>query len=303
MVRVFAPATIGNVGPGFDVLGLSFEGLGDIISLELTGNSSSIDSIVGRDAQKIPTDPKKNCAVIAAEELLRIKGVDKGVRISIERELPVSGGLGASAASCVGAAMAAAAAAEVKATPEELLLASLAGEEMVAGRHLDNIAPCLFGGFTLVLSVSPPKVFSLPINNKWWLCVATPDCHVETKEARKVLPSTLATETWVSQMKNSIGITAALAAGNTDLASSCFEDYFSEPNRKHLIEGHEDIKKIFMDSGAIGCSISGSGPTMFAIVESEAKAKSCKAAIELGMKADSIQVDICALSQKGAHII
>ncbi|MEZ4741174.1 MAG: homoserine kinase [Bdellovibrionota bacterium] len=303
MVKVFAPATIGNVGPGFDVLGMAFSSMGDIITVELTGNNSYIDSIVGRDAQKIPMDAKKNCAIIAAEAMLRNKGINKGVKISIEKSLPVAGGLGASAASCVGGAMGAAAAANLEVSNEEIMIAALEGEEKVAGRHLDNIAPCLFGGFTLVLSEAPPQVYSLPFKNDWWVCIFTPKCEIETKKAREVLPKQLTTKTWVNQMRNAIGLVSAFSLGDVNLARASLVDYFSEPYRSHLIDDFGIIKNIMSDNNAIGSSISGSGPTIFALFEKKAQAESCKTSLENQFPKQSSSICIGEAATKGAYIL
>ena len=195
---IWVPATIGNLGPGFDILGAAIEGPGDVITVELIdGDYDEVASVTGKDADLIPRDPKNNCAVIAALSLLNKIRSAKRVKVSIHRELPVSGGLGSSAAASVGGALAALHAAGVEATKEQLLAAALDGEEAVSGKHLDNIAPGLLGGVTLVYGVTPPKVCRLPLKGDWWICVATPDIQLSTKKARHVLPSLVSQQDFV----------------------------------------------------------------------------------------------------------
>src|SRR5690606_22611483 len=143
--RVFVPGSIGNVGPGFDVLGLAVADIGDTFELELTDGEAFVE-VEGRDADKIPTDPDQNCCTIAARACLKPSGAMRKPRVSIMRRLPVAGGLGASAASSVGGAYAAAVASRQKVDDSLILQAALVGEAAVAGAHLDNIAPSLFGG-------------------------------------------------------------------------------------------------------------------------------------------------------------
>ena len=163
MTKVFIPASIGNVGPGFDVLGLSLSSIGDTVTVQLIDGPSEIASITGVDADDIPKDPLKNCATIAADAFLRSQNSAKGVSLSIDRTLPLAGGMGGSATASVGGAFAAAAALGKTGDTKNILLSALAGESEVAGAHLDNIAPSLFGGLCLVQSVSPPIVKRIPI--------------------------------------------------------------------------------------------------------------------------------------------
>lgn len=303
MARVYAPATIGNVGPGFDVLGMSFNGLGDVVSVELTGDESSVDSVTGVDAELIPLSPKENVAVIAAEKMLELMQIDRGVKVSLDRQLPVSGGLGSSAAASVGGALAAAAAAKVQPEMDLILEAALAGERTVAGNHLDNIAPCLLGGLTMVQSVAPPRIYQLPVKSKWWICLVTPDCRIDTKDARNILPESRPTADWVQTVANTVGLAAAFATDNIDLARHSLHDTFAEPRRSKLIPNYDVIKDAAIMAGALGCSISGAGPTVFALVENEKKAKSCKAAIELACGSQSITCHIGEHSTTGAHLL
>lgn len=267
---VYAPASIGNVGPGFDVLGLAVEGLGDKITVTIIDEPESrIGTITGRDADLVPRRPRENCAAIAALSVLRRVGDQRQVEVSIHRELPLAGGLGASAAASVGAALATMYALGQKLSTDLLLAAALDGEEQVAGRHLDNIAPSLLGGLCVCLSTTPPDVARVPIKGDWWLAIATPAFKLTTKKARGVLPSLVSQEDFVQQMAHTSALITAFASGDHALAMRALKDIYAEPRRAPLINGFTDAKKAAVEAGALGCSISGAGPSIFALCSAQ----------------------------------
>jgi homoserine kinase len=278
----FAPATIGNVGPGFDVLGLAVEGLGDEVTVQLhDAASDSIDEIAGRDAALVPTDPRQNAAAIAARALLVRAGASESFRMRLHKGLPLSGGLGGSAASSVGGALAAAGALGLDPLQRRdwILEAALAGEAAVAGRHLDNIAPCLLGGLALVRSVDPIDLVAVPVKADWWLALVSPNARLETKAARAILPKQWEREGWVGQMANTAALMWAFAQGDAELARRSLDDRFAEPRRAALIPHFAEVKRAAMDAGALGCSISGAGPTVFALAADRAVARACAEAM------------------------
>jgi homoserine kinase len=279
IATVAVPASVGNVGPGFDILGLAVDGLADTVTVELTAGEESVRAVTGRDAEMVPLDPSKNCASAAARALLARFGIDRNAVISIDRQLPISGGLGASAAASVGGAVAAAIAANVEACPEDLLEAAVAGESLVAGRHLDNVAPALFGGLTLVRSVDPPDVVEVPLAADWWLALATPELQINTRNARAVLPASLAQAEWVAQSAQAAALVVAFTVGDGALARRALVDHYAEVRRAPLIPGFGDAKAAALEAGALGCSISGAGPTLFALCESEERAGGTAAAM------------------------
>jgi len=281
IATVFAPATVGNVGPGFDVLGLAVDGIGDTVTVELTAEPSRIVSVTGRDAGLIPTDIDKNVAAIAALALLQAAGERRGVgvAISLHKGLALSGGMGGSAASSVGGALAAAMALGINPPVDQLLKAALAGEAAVAGRHLDNIAPCLLGGLTLVRSAEDLDVIPLPIDETWWVALVTPQIRIETLAARQILPMQLDRTVWVQQMANTAGVVTAFTTGDRELLKRSMVDLYAEPRRASLIPRLQEVKEAASAAGALGCSISGSGPTVFAIASDERSAQSCARAM------------------------
>ncbi len=294
---VFAPGSVGNVGPGFDVLGLAVGGLGDTVTAELGRPGLSPAVLVrGRDAELIPTDPNKNAAAIAAKAMLA--GLKPGlpVSITIDKGLPVSGGIGGSAASSVAGAYAAALAAGIEPKKDDIIIAALAGEEAVSGRHLDNIAPITLGGLVLSLSIEPLDVVKLSVPYDWCVVLARPAARIETKRARAILPEMWDRASWTRQMANTAALVHAFAMGDGALMRRALDDRYAEPNRAPLIPRFHEIKRAALDAGAFGCSISGSGPTIFAIAH-RSNAEKCAAAMKIG----DCDVRVANIDLKGAR--
>ncbi|MBI1851369.1 MAG: homoserine kinase [Planctomycetes bacterium] len=284
------------------MLGLAVAGLGDVVSLELTKGPTRIASITGRDADLVPRDPARNAAAIAARAWFERAGEPRSFTLRIRKGLPVSGGLGGSAASSVAGALAAALATGQRHDRASILDAAFAGESAVAGRHLDNVAACVLGGLTLVRSLDPIDVVALPVNAKWWVVLFTPGVRIETKAARKVLPQRVGREVWVPQMANTLALAHAFATGDGALLSRALDDHFAEPARARLIPRFAEVKAAALAAGAFGCSISGSGPTMFALDPSEAVGRRCAAAMRraLGRAAPS-RAHVGRIARRGAH--
>jgi len=274
----FAPGSIGNVGPGFDVLGLAVEGIGDSVTVELTKRESRIESITGRDAELVPRDAAKNCAAIAANAYLQPFGFR--AIVTVEKGLPLAGGMGGSAASSVAGAYAAGLALGQSPNVRDVLAAALEGEAAVAGRHLDNIAPSVLGGLALSRCTDPIDVIKLPVQSDWWIALVTPNVRIRTKDARSILPMEWERSQWVQQMANTAALTYAFACGDGDLVRRSLDDRYAEPRRASLIPHFHDVKRAAVLAGAFGCSISGSGPTVFAIAENEEVAKKCATAMQ-----------------------
>ncbi len=281
IATAFAPGSIGNVGPGFDVLGLAVEGIGDRVTVELTDGPSRVAGVTGRDAGLVPADPSRNCAAIAAIAWLRGHGDERNVVVTIDKGLPLAGGLGGSAASSVAGAYAAfLASGAFAAPPLELITAALEGETAVAGRHLDNIAASVLGGLALSRSIDPIDAVAIPVSAPWWVAVVTPEVRIETKAARAILPATWAQAMWIQQMANTTALCHAFECGDAELLGRALDDRYAEPLRSPLIPHFLDVKRAAVLNGAFGCSISGSGPTVFAIVPDEATGSRCARAMQ-----------------------
>lgn len=269
----FAPGSIGNVGPGFDVLGLAVEGIGDRVTVELTRKASRVDAVTGRDADLVPLDAERNCAAIAANALLRPYGF-KAV-VSIHKGLPLAGGMGGSAASSVAGAYAAALALGQAPAMNDVIAAALEGEMFISGRHLDNIAPSAVGGLALSRSTDPVDVIKIHVAAGWWIALVTPRVRIQTKEARALLPEQTDRATWIQQMANTTALAHAFATGDGALLGRALDDRYAEPLRARLIPHFHDVKRAALEAGAFGGSISGSGPTLFAVAADERTARAC----------------------------
>jgi len=298
----FAPGSIGNVGPGFDVLGLAVDGIGDRVTVEL-GDEARIEDVTGRDAELVPRDPSRNSASLGASAWLRLNGVHREPIVTIHKGLALSGGLGGSAASACAGAYAAAIAAGREPTTRAIIAAALEGESAVAGRHLDNIAPCVLGGLALVRSVEPIDVIALPVGAPWWIVLVTPEVRVETKAARAILPMECDRATWIQQMANTTALAHAFAIGDGDLLSRALDDRYAEPRRASLIPHFHEVKRAALHHGAFGCSISGSGPTVFAVTANAEVAKKCAFAMQAAFAEVPSTVHAAPIATQGVRIV
>lgn len=298
---VFAPASIGNVGPGFDVLGLAVEGVGDEVRLERASGPSTIEDVTGVDAELIPRAPERNVVTVAAEAMLRALGESGGVRVWLRKGIPQSGGLGGSAASSVAGAYAAAVAAGHDPSPLEVMAAALTAEATVAGRHLDNIAACVLGGLTLVRSTDPIDVVRVPIARPLWVALVTPAVRLETRTARSVLAPTSDRADWVQQMANTAALLHGLASGDLGLVSRSLVDGFAEPKRAPLIPRFAEVKRAALDAGALGSSISGAGPTIFALAADAGKGATVLAAMQAALGDMPGRAQLTTVATEGAR--
>jgi homoserine kinase len=300
---VFVPGSIGNVGPGFDVLGLALHGIGDTVTVETIDGGDARVEVRGIHADRIPIDPAKNTASIAARSLFHAKGERGGLRVTIDKQLPLAGGMGGSAAGSVGGALAAAMLLGCEGDTAAILSAALDGEGAVAGRHLDNIGPSLLGGLVCVVTNEPADVVRLPLADGWWLALVTPFIAVETKAARKVLPDMVDRAMFVAQMASTTATAHAFASGDGDLLRRALVDRFAEPRRSALIPGFAAAKKAALDEGALACTISGAGPTLFAVSRSESIARAAAGAMQLAFAPLGSSAHVMPAGLSGARAI
>ncbi len=267
-VKLYVPATIGNVGPGFDVLGLALEGLGNTYEISLCEGPSRLLGVTGIDADRVPSQVDQNLTFMAAHKMARALGYeDAHFAVRVHQELPIGGGLGSSAAACLAGAYAA----------ERLLSPSPQGGEGFRVRsvaaefegHYDNLAPAYYGGLTIA---SSDFITQVPQGCDVWIVVVTPQNRLETKLARSVLPKELPQADWVRQMALSCALVCAWQRGDAHGIAQALQDPFAEPRRAPLIPGFAGLKQAALESGALGCSISGAGPTVFAIFGDQSKA-------------------------------
>ncbi len=268
-VTAFAPGSIGNLGPGLDILGLAVAGAGDHVTARLGGEPGVHLADAGHP--ELPSDPERHSASLAADAVLRRAGaVREGLTLTVRKGLPLSGGQGGSAASAVAGAFAANALLETPLDTDELLAACIAAEAIVAGRHGDNVAPSLLGGVTLVRSLDPLDVVALPVPANLAIVLAHPEQRLRTADSRAVLPLEVSREVALHQAAQVGAIVAALCAGDLSLLGRAIDDRLAEPARARLLPGFRDAKAAALAAGALGASISGSGPTAFALVAGRA---------------------------------
>ncbi len=300
-VTVFAPACVGNVGPGFDVLGLALEGLGDTVTLELVDGPTEVVEVTGEDAAAVPREAERNAAAIAAAAVLHRTGDGRGARLRLRKGVPVAAGLGGSAASSVAGALAAFLALGRDPHPGEVMTAALEGETAVAGRHLDNIAGCVLGGLVLVRATEPPDAVRVPLARPVWVALCTPAARLETRAARAVLPAQWGREDWVQQMANTAGLLFGLSTGDFALVGRALDDRFAEPRRAPLVPRFAEMKSAALDAGALGASISGAGPTVFALAADRGTAECCAQAMGRARGPGEGATHVVAVAEKGAR--
>ena len=278
-VTAFAPATVSNVACGFDVLGFALNRPGDEVTARFAPGAVRIDEITG-DQGRLPRDAAKNTAGVAAQALLTILGEPRGVAISIRKGLPLSSGLGGSAASAVAAVVAVDGLLGAHTPLETLMACAFEGERIGAGSaHGDNIAPAVYGGFVLVRVPNPPDVVRLPVPPGLTAVVVHPDLEIETARARALLGTTVPLGDAIRQWANLGALVDALHRADFALLSRSLEDTIAEPRRASLVPGLAAIKQAAVDSGALGCSLSGSGPSLFALCRDAASAHAVAAAM------------------------
>ncbi len=268
-VKVFAPASISNIGPGFDIMGFAINEPGDEIILKRNdSNEIRITAITG-DEGKLPLDPVKNTATVAMQALLDKLGLKVGVDVQINKKMGLGSGLGSSAASAVAGVYALNLLLETNLSKDELLAPALAGEAVASKAiHADNVAPCLYGGFILIRGYDPIDIIEITTPKNLFCSVIYPDIEIKTCEARAILPKDVSLKDTITQCGNASGLIAGLMSNDLDLIGRSLNDVIVEPVRANLIKGYSEIKESALSAGAIGCSISGSGPSIFALSDS-----------------------------------
>ncbi len=257
--------------------------------------------MTGRDAADVPSDPAKNSASIAARAVLERHAPGRHARVCIVKGLPLAGGLGGSAASAVGGALAAALATGVDVDRREVLDAAILGERAVSGEALDNLAACLFGGLVLVRDASSRDVVSLVVARPVWVVLASPRIRLETSKARAILPKELPRALWVAQMANTAALVHAFEAGDLELLRRALDDRFAEVYRAPWVPCFAEVKAAALRAGALGCSISGAGPTVFALTASEAVASEAGAAMKAAFGSTGADVHVGQVAKTGTR--
>lgn len=302
----YAPATVANLGVGFDILGLALSAPGDTVTAELVSMPGVHIASISGDGGLLPHDPARNTACIAAQAVLNQLAPDRGLAISLQKGLPLASGLGSSSASAAAGAVAANAVFGSPLSRAELLPACVEAEAAVSGRHADNVGPALLGGIVLVTGITADSLYSLPVPPTLYLAVITPEVVVPTAQARAVLPPAVPLATMVHQTAQVARLIHALYTGDLHLlGEAAASDRVVEPARAHLMPHLAEAREAALDAGALALVISGAGPTLVAFCNSLAAAESvCTAVRELyrdhGLSASA---QASTVSREGARVL
>lgn len=270
IARAFAPASMANIGVGFDILGLAFDSPGDTVEVEFSDEPGVVVVKIEGDGGRLPLEAHKNTAAVAANSFLKRIEAKQGVRLTLYKDLPLGSGLGSSAASAVAAAVAVNALFGSPLTKAELLPACLDGEAVVSGYHADNVAPSLLGGITLISGTDALKIRHLPCPDRLRLATVTPNISVLTAEARAVLPQMIPLKSMIAQTSAIAQLIDALYRSDLEAFGEVMEcDGVIEPARAHLMPFMYEVRAAAKRAGAYGMVISGAGPTLCAVCDSD----------------------------------
>jgi homoserine kinase len=305
VATAFAPASVGNVAIGFDILGFSVDAIGDRVTVRRTAASGvSIKAIRGV-VQDLPLEAAKNTAGRAVIALHDAQPLGFGFELEIDKGIPLASGLGGSAASAVAAVVAANALLGQPRTQLELLQYAMQGEAVASGSmHVDNIAPSLYGGLVLTVGIDHPRVKQIPVPAAIRAVIVHPHMFLSTRQARAILKGSVEMADFVWQTANLAGFISGCYTNDLDMLRESFEDVVIERQRAALIPGFLEVRRAALAARAIGCSISGAGPTVFAWCLEE-HASAVRAAMVLEFSNHGLQADhwIIAVEPSGARVI
>ena len=277
-IKIFSPATVANVSCGFDVLGFCLDSVGDeMIVRKTTEKGVEITKIIGAD---LPFETKNNVAGVAALAILEASNATFGVEIEIYKNIKPGSGIGSSSASASGIVFAINELLGKPFNKTQLTEFAMKGEVVASGvEHADNVAPGIFGGFTLVKGTTPLKIVELPTPSELYATIIHPQIEVKTSESRAILPTEISLTNAVKQWANVGSLVSALHTSNYDLIADSLTDFIVEPHRSKLIPHFDEVKNAMLNSGALGAGISGSGPSIFALSKGKETANKVAKAI------------------------
>lgn len=302
-VKIKSPGTVANLVCGFDILGMALIEPADLMELTILSEPKVI--IHNNDAFNLPTDPEKNVAGVVLLSMMDSLNNNTGFEVIIEKHIKPGSGIGSSAASAAGAAVAANHLLGNIFTNDELVQFAMNGEKLASGvKHADNIAPCILGGVSLIRSIHPLDIVAIP-SPDLYVTVVHPQIEVRTSDARQILRQQVLLKDAIRQWGNIAGLVTGFLKNDFDLIGRSLEDVIIEPIRSILIPGFDEIKTKCKETGALGGGISGSGPSVFMLSKDQATAK----AVETVMKAvyERIGIDyytyVTTINKKGVEIV
>ena len=306
-IKAFAPATVANVSCGFDIFGFAIEQPGDVVEIRRVNKPGIVIKDITGDAGRLPRIAEKNAVTVVMLHLLKHLGItDLGCEVTLHKNMPLGSGMGSSAASAVAGVVAMN---ELLGNPlsrGELLRFAMEGERMASGSaHADNVGPSLLGGFVVIRSYDPLDIFSIPVPSDLCCTLVHPDIEINTKDARYILRNEVSLKNTIAQMGNVAGLVAGLMKSDYELISRSMVDVIIEPVRSILIPAFNEVKNAAISNGALGCSISGSGPSMFALSRGMENARKVGEAMKqtfAGVGIDS-SMHLSGINQGGAVVL
>jgi homoserine kinase len=305
-IKIFAPASVANVACGFDIFGFAVDNPGDEIILTKNNTGKlNILSIEG-DGGRLPLDPTKNTSTIAIQKFLEHLSSGQGFDVKLKKLMPLGSGMGSSAASAVAGVFAANQLMGKPLAQKALLPFAMEGERIACGSaHADNVGPSLMGGFVVIRSYDPLDLIQIKTPSELYATIVHPQVEVNTKDARNILRREVSLKNTITQMGNVAGLIAGLMTPDYDLISRSLVDVIIEPIRAILIPQFDDVKNAAIENGALGCSISGSGPAMFALSKDLETAQKVGLAMQNGFAKVNIGSEcyVSTINQNGPLIM
>jgi homoserine kinase len=306
-VKAFAPATVANVSCGFDIFGFAIQEPGDTVELYKRDEPGVVITEITGDEGRLPRQAEKNSVTVVMLALLKHLGIkDLGCEVVLRKNMPLGSGMGSSAASAVAGVVAMN---ELLGNPlsrKELLPFAMEGERIASGSaHADNVGPSLLGGFVVIRSYNPLDIFTIPVPDDLYCTLVHPDIEINTKDARFILRNEVSLKNTIAQMGNVAGLVAGLMKADYDLISRSMVDVIIEPVRSILIPEFKDVKEAAISNGALGCSISGAGPSMFALSRGIENAQNAGKAMQERFASAGIEsaVHVSGINQGGAVVL
>ncbi|MBX2965526.1 MAG: homoserine kinase [Cyclobacteriaceae bacterium] len=305
-VKAFAPASVANVACGFDVFGFALEQPGDVVEILLNDTGEiTIKEITG-DQGLLPRHVDENTCSVAMRQFLKSLNLSTGVEISLHKQLPLGSGMGSSAASAVAALVAINHAVQNPLTRKQLLPFAVEAERIACGTaHADNVAPSLLGGFVLIRDKATLDIISIPVPEELHAVVVHPHIEIRTSDARQAMKKMISIDDAIKQWGNAAALIAGMMKSDYELIGRSLEDVVAEPVRSIFIPGYQQVKQAALQAGALGCSISGSGPSLFALCKNQEVAKHTahsmtEAFNRIGLTSDQF---ISTINHEGAKIL
>ena len=290
-IRIFSPATVANVACGYDVLGFCLDSQGDEMVIRKTKEKGI--RITKIEGYNLPMNVMENVAGVSALAMYNALQPDCGFEIEIYKKIKPGSGIGSSAASAAGSVFGMNELLGKPYNKTELTNFAMKGEALASkSEHADNLAPAIFGGFTLVKSINPLEILTIPTPDDLYATIIHPQIEIKTSEARAILPKIVPLDKAISQWANVGSLIHALHTSDYGLISRSLEDVIVEPHRKQLIPFFDDVKKTALKSGALGCAISGSGPSIFTLNKGVETAINVKEAMHVVYSESNFEFDI-----------